>query len=117
MTEFHEPEPDSKDDTAERVNHAQEVLAALGPMWQPHPAHIEWLGMSSATGEKIIVMVVADPTGRRGISFTPDALEKTLADAATIIDKGRKVAAPLTIAKAMPQGMPMPGVDPFRAKN
>lgn len=102
------------DNRQARIEHAQELMGALGPRWQPAPCDVDWIGTASATGEKVIVMVVSDLYGRTGYAFTPEALEKTCTDGLAVAEKGKAVSTPIQVAKTMPQGVPLPGKDPFR---
>jgi hypothetical protein len=99
---------------AARVAHAQELMTSLGKFWRPMPADIEWVGTATPDGQKMIVMVISDASGRRGTGFTPEALEAHGNTALQMAGAGRNVSPGLQVVSSVPQGMPMPGNDPFK---
>lgn len=89
---------------------AMSLITALGPMAQPHPVNLQVLNLTSTEGKRWTVLILSDPTGRRAIWLEPDKAAEWANLIAQVADVGQHAPAPLTVARQMPTGMPMPGV-------
>lgn len=87
---------------------AVDLLRSMGNP-QPHPSETKWLSVNTSIGQRFIVMVITDITGRRAVWFDDAGLRKHITDAQAVLDEAADTPTPLQVAHTMPQGVPLPG--------